>query len=164
LQVELADASVLEVDAVLSAIGLRPRTELARRAGLHVNRGVVTDRLLATSAADVYALGDCAEVDGQTLPFVLPIMHAARALARTLNGMPTQVVYPAMPVVVKTPAMPVVVCPPPALPGEWTLSSDAGGIEARFEDASGNLLGFALMGAATARKQALAKLAPAVLA
>ncbi|MGP1679180.1 MAG: FAD-dependent oxidoreductase [Burkholderiales bacterium] len=163
LRVELEDGTVLVADAVLSAVGLRPRTQLAQRAGLRIKRGIVTDRLLQTSAADVYALGDCAEVDGQSLPYVLPLMQAARALAKTLAGTATPVVYPAMPVVVKTPAMPVVVCPPPALPGTWKLQQDAGGIEARFDDPSGKLLGFALVGAATVHKQALTKLAPPVL-
>ena len=163
LRVDLADGTALEADAVLSAIGLRPRTQLAQHAGLKIHRGIVTDRRLQTSAADAYALGDCAEVDGQTLPYVLPIMQAARALAKTLTGTATPVVYPAMPVVVKTPAMPVVVCPPPALPGSWKLQQDVSGIEARFEDESGKLLGFALVGAATARKQALTRLTPPVL-
>lgn len=90
-------------------------------------------------------------------------MQAARALAKTLAGTPTAVAYPAMPVVVKTPAMPVVVYPPPAVPGSWKLQQDASGIEARFEGESGTLLGFALMGSATARKQALTKLVPPVL-
>jgi rubredoxin-NAD+ reductase len=160
LRVELADGTALAADAVLAAIGLRPRTQLAQRAGLKFNRGIITDRLLETTAADVYALGDCAEVDGQMLPYVLPIVHAARALAQTLAGSATRVVYPAMPVVVKTPAMPVVVCPPAALSGIWKVTQDVGGIEARFEDERGNLLGFALVGASTARKQALTKLAP----
>jgi rubredoxin---NAD+ reductase len=163
LRVDLADGTTLLVDAVLSAIGLRPRTRLAQRAGLKTNRGIITDRLLQTSVADVYALGDCAEVDGQTLPYVMPIMHAARALAKTLTGAQTAVVYPAMPVVVKTPAVPVVVCPPPARPGVWNVHQDAAGMEARFEDESGTLLGYALVGAATARKQALTKLIPPVL-
>ncbi len=162
LHVELADGTMLKTDVVLSAIGLRPRVRLAQRAGLKVNRGIVTDRLLQTSAANVYALGDCAEVDGQTLPYVLPLMQAARALAQTLAGTATPVTYSAMPVVVKTPALPLVVCPPAALAGSWKLNPEADGIEARFEDASGKLLGFALAGTSISRKQALTKLAPAV--
>jgi len=164
LRVELADGTELEADAVLSAVGLRPRIQLAQQAGLKVNRGIATDRLLQTSGADVYALGDCAEVEGHTLPYVLPLKQAARALARTLAGTATPVIYPAMPVVVKTPAMPVVVSLPAPLPGTWNIEQDADGIEARFEDADGRLLGFALVGGATSRKQALTKLAPPVLA
>jgi rubredoxin-NAD+ reductase len=160
LRVELADGTVLQADAVLSAVGLRPRIQLARQAGLKVNRGIVTDRLLQTSAAGVYALGDCAEVGGQVLPYVLPLMHAARALAQTLSGTATPLQYPAMPVVVKTPALALVVCPPPALAGSWNVQRTADGLEARFEDDSGTLLGFALSGSAIARKQALTKLVP----
>src|SRR5882724_1673585 len=96
----LSDGSQLNADVVLSAIGLRPRIALAAESGIHVNRGVVTNRLLSTSAAHVYAIGDCAEVDGHTLPYVMPLMQQARALAATLTGNPTAVVYPPMPVLV----------------------------------------------------------------
>ena len=146
----------LETDLVLSAVGLKPDSELAQAAGLQINRGIVVDRKLQTSAADIYALGDCAEVDGMVLPFVLPIMQAARALAKTLCGEPSDVSYPAMPVVVKTPACPAVVCPPPAgFAGAWREEVDPQGVRALFEDASGNPLGFALLGEAVKEKQAL---------
>jgi len=165
LAVHLADATCLDADVVLSAVGLRPRVALARTAGLQVERGVVVDRYLATSAADVFALGDCAEVEGRVLPFVMPIMHAARALARTLAGTPTPVRYPAMPIVVKTPAHPVAVAPPPAnAAGEWKVETTEDGVDARFLAPDGSLLGFCLTGAATAGKQALTKALPPVLA
>jgi rubredoxin-NAD+ reductase len=161
----LTDGSHLETGLVLSAIGLRPRTGLAHDAGLVIHRGIVTDRLLATSAPHVHAIGDCAEVEGHTLPYVMPIMQQARALAATLAGTPTAVVYPAMPVVVKTPACPTVVCPPPidAL-GEWSLKYGSDALEARFLGADGTLLGFALMGSATVQRQALAAQVPGLLA
>lgn len=163
-KVTLSNGEILEADVVLSAVGLSPRTKLARAAGIAVKRGIVTDRFLATSAPDVYALGDCAEVEGLCLPFVMPIMHAARALAKTLGGAPTPVTYPAMPVIVKTPAAPAAVSPPAAeSEGQWRI--DAGkGVEARFEGADGALLGFALVGSATAARQALAAKLPPVLA
>ena len=163
----LSDGTTLDADVVLLAVGLRPRTALAAAAGLAVNRGVLTDRRLTTSDPHVHALGDCAEVDGLTLPYVMPIMHQARALAATLAGTPTAVSYPAMPVVVKTPACPAVVCPPAIdAQGSWQIvASDeaGGGIEAQCLDANEKLLGFVLLGGATARKQALASRAPATL-
>ncbi|HCA65757.1 MAG TPA: FAD-dependent oxidoreductase, partial [Pseudomonas sp.] len=64
LQATLSDGSQRTCDLVVSAVGLRPRTELAAEAGLEVKRGIVVDRLLKTSAEHVYALGDCAEVEG----------------------------------------------------------------------------------------------------
>jgi rubredoxin---NAD+ reductase len=155
--VELTDSSHIQADLVLSAIGLRPRTELADATGIVVNRGVQVNRHLATSAAHVHALGDCAEVAGHVLPYVMPLMQQARALAATLAGTPTQVVYPCMPVMVKTPACPTVVCPPlPHAEGEWQVATTDDGCDARFIGINGSTLGFALLGAATAQKQTLA--------
>jgi rubredoxin-NAD+ reductase len=163
-RLSLSDGRTLEADLVLSAVGLRPRTALAADAGITVNRGVVTNRLLATSAPQVHALGDCAEVDGHTLPYVMPIMQQARALAATLAGTPTPVLYPAMPVLVKTPACPTVVCPPPLdASGAWTVDLSEDACDARFHSGDGQLLGFALLGTATSQRQALVGQVPGLL-
>jgi rubredoxin-NAD+ reductase len=164
LRLSLSDGSALDVDLVLSAIGLKPRTDMAAAAGVQVARGIAVNRELATNVPHVYAMGDCAEVDGQLLPYVLPLMGQARALAATLSGKPTAVSYPAMPVVVKTPAWPTVVCPPsPGSQGEWVITQDDEQIDARFM-AGEQLLGFALQGKAVSQRQALAALVPPVLA
>lgn len=164
VRVTLATGAELDADVVLSAIGLRPQTALAQAAGIQVNRGIVTDTFLQTSTADVYALGDCAEVAGHNLPFVMPIMQAARALAKTLSGTPTAVHYPVMPVVVKTPACPTVVAPPPPdVAGSWDEAVSPDAVRALYRDAEGKLRGFALLGAATKDKQVLAKDIPPLL-
>jgi len=164
LRVTLGNRETIATDVVLSAIGLKPKLELARAAGLKINRGIVVDRHLATSAKDVFAIGDCAEVAGLVLPFVMPIMHAARALAATLAGKPTAVSYPAMPVLVKTPACPTIVAPPAnGASGEWQTEQTADSVKSLFVDASGKLLGFALNGAATAERAKLAQQLPPVL-
>lgn len=162
--ITLSNDAVVEADCVLSAIGLRPGLALAQQAGLRVNRGIVVDRHLQTSASDVYALGDCAEVEGQVLPFVMPIMHAARALAQTLAGVPTAVSYPAMPVVVKTPACPVVVSPPADAAGHWDITPREKGVRALYRADDGRLLGMALLGDAAAERQQWSKDLPAALA
>jgi rubredoxin-NAD+ reductase len=150
---------------VLSAVGLKPKLALAQAAGLTASRGIVVGRYLETSAPDVYALGDCAEVGGQVLPFVMPIMHAARALGPTLAGNRTAVSYPAMPVLVKTPACPTIVAPPPpAAAGEWRIEATGDGVKSLYIDAAGKLLGFALNGAATSERAKLTKELPPVLA
>lgn len=165
------------VDLVLSAVGLKPDAALAAAAGLVVNRGIVTDRQLRCRIADaesqagagrtevqVFAVGDCAEVEGFNLPYVMPIMAQARALAKTLAGVPTDVAYPAMPVVVKTPACPTVVCPPPpGVVGNWQEDISVDGVRAVFVLPDGSLCGFALCGTATAEKSALAARLPALL-
>lgn len=165
LEAHLSDGTLLECDLVLSAVGLRPRTDLAAAAGLAVNRGVVVDRQLRTSHANIYALGDCAEVDGINLLYVMPLMTGARALAHTLAGNPTAVNYGPMPVTVKTPVCPLVVSPPPrGMDGEWQVEGSGADIKALCLDSSGALLGYALTGTAVPEKMALNKQLPALLA
>jgi len=82
-RVVLDNGESVAADVVLSAIGLRPRTLLAQAAGMPVGRGIQTDGLLETGVKNIYALGDCAEVEGLNLPFVQPLMVQARALAAT---------------------------------------------------------------------------------
>jgi rubredoxin-NAD+ reductase len=148
VSVELSNGERIAGDVVLSAIGLRPRTQLALVSGLKVERGIVVDRFLRTSDANIYALGDAAEVDGKVLLYVLPLMAAARALAKTLAGEPTQVQYPAMPVQVKTPVCPVVVSPVvPGTPGNWEIDASGNDVKAVFKSPEGQTLGFALTGA-----------------
>ena len=165
LEAPLSDGQVLACDVVVSAIGLRPRIDLAAAAGVQVNRGVVVDRHLKTSHANIYALGDCAEVDGLNLLYVMPLMSCARALAQTLAGNPTVVNYGAMPITVKTPVCPLVVSPPPrGQEGVWTVEGQGADIKALCRDADGKLLGYALTGAAVMDKLALNKELPALLA
>lgn len=159
----LANGEQLPADLVMSAVGLRPRVVLAREAGLATGRGILVNRALETSAPDVYALGDCAEVDGYLLQFVLPLMACARALARTLAGERTEVRYGAMPVVIKTPCCPTVICPPPRdSSGDWQVEGEAENVKALFVDSQGNLLGFALTGRYADEKQRLALEVPPI--
>ena len=51
----------IEADLVLVATGVRANTDLAKKAGLEVNRGIIVDEYLRTSDPDIYAIGDCAE-------------------------------------------------------------------------------------------------------
>jgi rubredoxin---NAD+ reductase len=105
---------------VLSAVGLRPRIQLARDAGIATGMGIQVNRQLQTNLDSIYAIGDCAETDGLVLPYVMPIMQAARALAPILLGQAAALQYPAMPVMVKTPAYPIVVSPPAkGAEGQW---------------------------------------------
>lgn len=166
LQATLANGETVNADLVLSAIGLRADVALAQAAQIHCERGVVVDEMLQTSAAQVYALGDCAQyasAGARTLPYVMPIMNAARALAATLAGTPTPLVFPLMPVSVKTPAMPTVVAAAhPSTHGQWVadpLDAEAAlaGGAWRFMDAEGQQRGFVLTGKQTARRMELSK-------
>ena len=158
----LDDGAEIAADLVVSAVGVRPRLELAQQAGIACNRGIVANKLLETSAKNVYTLGDCAEVEGHVLFYVAPLMASARALAKTLAGEPTEVAYPAMPVAIKTPICPVMVSPPPrGAEGEWHVDANGDDVVAEFKDPDGHLLGFALTGAKGVKeKMRLQKLLP----
>ncbi|WP_019341186.1 NAD(P)/FAD-dependent oxidoreductase [Stutzerimonas stutzeri] len=165
LQAQLSDGQRIQCDLVVSAVGLRPRTELAEAAGLRVGRGIEVDRLLQTSLEHVYALGDCAEVEGLNLLYVMPLMSGVRALARTLTGQPTPVTYGPMPITVKTPICPLVVSPPAAgSNGSWSVEGEGNDLTALFQDREGRLLGYALTGTAVQQRLALNKQLPPVLA
>ena len=163
VELTLGNGEPLQADLVVSAVGLRPRTELARAAGINAGRGIQVNRALETSAPDVYALGDCAEVDGRVLLYVLPLMACARALAKTLAGERTEVSYGTMPVMVKTPCCPTAVCPPPMdAEGEWQVEQEGTDVKALFRSPNGDTLGFAVTGRFALEKQALAKEVPPI--
>ncbi|MCP3907972.1 MAG: FAD-dependent oxidoreductase [Oceanicoccus sp.] len=163
--VTLNTGVTINADIVVCAVGVRPRTELAKAAGIEVNRGIVANRLLETSANNVYTLGDCAEVAGHVLVYVAPLMAGARALGKTLAGEPTEVSYAAMPVTIKTPACPVAVNPVPKdVQGEWTVQENGNNVIAEFRGADGGLIGFALTGEGTKEKMRLQKELPPIMA
>ena len=150
LQAQLQHGEPLQVDLVLSAIGLRANTDWLQASGLACDRGVLVNPHLQTSDPHVYALGDVAQyasAGDRTLPYVMPIMSAARALGATLGGTPTEVVFPVMPVAVKTPALPLLVAgPAPQTAGAWVLLEEGAW---QFQNKQGQTLGFVLAGAKT---------------
>lgn len=161
-EVVLANGQRFIVDVVLSAVGLQANTDLAKTSNINTSRGIIANTLLETNITDIYALGDCVEVNGTLLPYVMPIMQQARALAKTLAGDTTHVHYPAMPVAVKTPAAPLTVLPAPIdIEVSWETEEFEDGMLAKAIDCEGTLRGFVLLGA-TAGKQrlTLAKLVP----
>lgn len=161
---ELDDGTEVSFDHALSAVGLVPRTKLAKEAGLEVEAGIVVDRLLRTSDSDIFALGDCAQTEAGPLPFIVPLLAGAKALARTLTSEETRLQLPAIPVIVKTPALPLVVCPPkPGEEGDWELEIDEQGTAAIFRGADDAELGFALAGDRTSQQKEMAQRMPDLL-
>jgi nitrite reductase (NADH) large subunit len=84
--VELAEGRRIAADAVVFAAGIRPNVALAKEAGIHVNRGIVVNDVMQTGAADVFAIGECAEHRGVCYGLVEPAYEQARVLAQNLAG------------------------------------------------------------------------------
>ena len=88
--VRLEDGRVLPASSVLVAAGVRPNDRLAADAGIEVNRGVVVDHRMATSAPDVYAAGDVAVYEGYSWA-IAPIAQAqARVAVANMVGEETR--------------------------------------------------------------------------
>lgn len=166
LEIGLADGAKLVADIVLSAVGLRPDLRLAQASGLHMARGIVVDETGRTSAPDVFALGDCAEYSTESgariLPYVAPLMSAARAIARTISGEPTVIDLKPSPVIVKTLSFPMALMPPPATSttdGSWHETQYGARIICRYYDGTGTMVGFGVAPQeATIRQSLLAEL------
>lgn len=172
-------SQTFEADIVLIAIGLVANTDLAASANIaiassqHINpaithlprtvqQGIKVDAYLATSAEHIYAIGDCANVMGSYMPYVMPLMNQAKALAKTLadpNMAPTKVAYPAMPVAIKTPSLPLVVLPVSGQYSDdqlyWQTTPTTDGIvmTAHPKDNSNSILGFVLAGKEAAKQR-----------
>lgn len=175
------DTQTLTADLILVATGLVANTELAEQSGIKVahlspilemsttylprtaKQGILVDEFLETSTPDIYAIGDCANVMGSFMPYVMPLMNQAKTLAKTLadsfnnnctdpNAPATPIKYPAMPVAIKTPACPLVILP---VSGQFSdeqivwenQATEDGMILLAKEKANGeHLLGFVLVG------------------
>lgn len=143
---QLTDGSALETDLVISAAGLEVMSELAEKAGLNVNRGICVDAQMRTNDDNIFAIGDCAEVDGRIYAYIEPIRRQATSIAAALHGENAPFESRTPIVRVKSPSLPLCVAPPMAEGGEWkVVRQDADGI--RMEYRIGNMLaGFALSG------------------
>jgi rubredoxin-NAD+ reductase len=133
-------------DLVIAATGLVPNVQLARDAGLSCKRGIRVDSCMKTSMDDIYALGDCVEIDGDYLPFIEPLREQARTLAKTfLSNVHPYQARP-YPIHVKT-RIPISILRPANLNGEWEIIDDDGAGNCRMEyRVEGRLCGFLLTG------------------
>ncbi|MFD3499202.1 NAD(P)/FAD-dependent oxidoreductase [Streptomyces sp. NPDC058676] len=94
--VALRDGRVLPARVVVFAAGVRPRDELAAAAGLSVapRGGVAVDALCRTGAPGIWAVGECASLDGRTYGLVAPGYRMADTVAARLTGDETAVLPP----------------------------------------------------------------------
>ena len=84
--IRLEDGRAVEGELVLFSAGVVPRIGLARDSGLQTGRGIIVDAHLQSSAPDVFAAGDAAEIDGRVYGLVPPAIEQARAASQNMAG------------------------------------------------------------------------------
>ncbi|TPG55021.1 nitrite reductase large subunit NirB [Sphingomonas glacialis] len=87
--VRLKDGRDIPASLVVMAVGIRPNVKLARGAGLAIGRGIHVDDHLATSDANVLAVGECVEHNGLVYGLVAPLWDMCRSLADGLVATPS---------------------------------------------------------------------------
>ena len=159
VEIHCNTGEIIRADCALAAIGIKAHCQLAKQAGLKVERGICVDGQLQTSSKNIYALGDAIQYQGELHQYIAPLMLQTRHLAKVLcDDQTADMVYPAMPVIVKTPCYPITcVTPPRGQQGSWSTENTADGIRALFKDEQGILRGFALSQACCKERVALCK-------
>ena len=84
--VTLLDGRRIAATRVVLATGVQPNVALAKASGIRCARGIVVDQQMQTSVPDIYAIGECCEIDGQTFGLVAPCLAQADILAARLAG------------------------------------------------------------------------------
>lgn len=146
LKAVLSDGSVISTDLVLSAAGLVTNTTLAIKSGLKVDTGIAVDNDMHTSNEDIYALGDCASIDGKLFAYIEPIRRQAEAIAADLVGEHESFIAKPPMVKIKTQSMPMSVCRPAKKTetATWQMvSNDKQGCYFEMREVS-EMVGFAL--------------------
>ncbi|GAB2575249.1 nitrite reductase large subunit NirB [Gracilibacillus alcaliphilus] len=87
--IHFSDGTSVECDLVVMAVGIKPNIQLAKHAGLQVNRGIVVNEYMQTSAPAIYAVGECAEHNGITYGLVAPLYEQGITLAEHITNSET---------------------------------------------------------------------------
>lgn len=86
--VRFKDGSEVAADLVVMAVGIRPNVDLAKAAGLHVERAIVVDDTLQTATDPrIYAVGECVQHRKNVYGLVAPLWDQARVCAAHLAGL-----------------------------------------------------------------------------
>lgn len=85
--IKFADGSSIETDLVVMAVGIRPNMELAQKAGLHCERGIVVNDTLQTYDPRIYSVGECVQHRNNTYGLVAPLFEMAKVCANHLAQM-----------------------------------------------------------------------------
>nr|WP_263323754.1 nitrite reductase large subunit NirB [Neobacillus sp. Marseille-Q6967] len=84
--IRFKDGSEIETDLVVMAIGIKSNVDVAKNSGIYVNRGIAVNDFMETSAANVYAVGECAEHREIVYGLVAPLYEQGKVLAERIAG------------------------------------------------------------------------------
>ena len=150
VELKFDDGETMQTDLVIAAIGLKPNIGLAKKAGLQVKQGIMVNAQMQTSDADIYALGDCVEFEGEVQAYLEPIRRQAAVIADHLCGKYAAFELKPALIKTKTPSLAIISCPPlkkDAQQGGWTkIEAHQGqGLEVSYL-VNNELKGFVLSG------------------
>ena len=147
VRLQTTSSRLIKTDVVIAAAGLMPNTTLAKQAGIEVNRGIIVNEAMRTSIQNVYAIGDCTEIQGQVMAYLQPAVLSASILAKQLTTGEGKLRLPNIITKVKTPRYPI------QLAGRniqtvqsWEARFDPKGIIAKGFNESNQLVGFIVTG------------------
>ncbi len=83
---KFADGGELEADLVVMAAGIRPNIDLAKKVGIHCERGIVVNDTLQTFDPKIYSVGECVQHRGVAYGLVAPLFEQAKVCANHLAG------------------------------------------------------------------------------
>jgi nitrite reductase (NADH) large subunit len=83
---KFSDGTKIKADLVVMAVGIKPNVDLAKDAGIPVNRGIIVNDYLETEVPNVFAVGECAEHRGIAYGLVAPLYQQGQVLAKRLCG------------------------------------------------------------------------------
>ncbi len=87
-EVQFTDGTRVEADLVVMSVGVVPNINLAKKAGILTNRGIVVNNYMETSIKDIYAVGECVEHEGVVYGLVKPLYEQGKVLAKSICHIP----------------------------------------------------------------------------
>lgn len=84
--IRLKDGRIFKSEIVLIQAGIRPTIDVAKKAGINTNRGIIVNQFLETSMEDIFALGDCIEYNNQIYGIIPACVEQSKILASCILG------------------------------------------------------------------------------
>ncbi|MGF1823453.1 NADH:flavorubredoxin reductase NorW [Vibrio splendidus] len=147
VRLQTTSSRLIKTDVVIAAAGLMPNTALAQQTGMAVNRGIIVDEAMRTNIQNVYAIGDCAEIQGRVMAYLQPAILAANVLAKQLTTGEGKLSLPHIMTKVKTPSYPIQLAGRDIQTAQsWETRFDPKGIVAKGFNEANQLVGFIVTG------------------